>query len=154
MRLIFSILCSLFLTSCPNNNMNDKQEPTEIVSLYEGTLSGAGEEGFQKENFIISSEKEWKDFLNKLDGTNKVSSRFDSVIDFNKVIVLVAIDNVRNSGGFRIKISELKDEKGKLNVVVEHTGPKPTDMVTMVIIQPINIVKIKKTSKDIIFVER
>lgn len=154
MKLIFSILCSLLLTSCPNKSMNQSQEPNEIVSLFEGTLLGAGEEGFQKENFVISSEKQWKDFLNKLDGTNKVSSRFDSVIDFDNAIVLVAVDKVRNSGGFGIKIIELKDEKEKLSVVVQHTGPKPTDMVTMAITQPINIVKIKKTNKEIIFVER
>ncbi|OSY88239.1 hypothetical protein WH52_05525 [Tenacibaculum holothuriorum] len=134
--------------------MNNGQEPNKIVSLFEGSLFGAGEEGFQKENFIISSEKEWKDFLNKLDGTNKVSSRFESVIDFNNTIVLVAVDKVRNSGGFGIKITELKDEKEKLSVVVQHTGPKPTDMVTMAITQPISIVKIKKTNKEIIFVER
>ncbi len=67
----------------------------------------------------------------------------------------VAIDAVKNSGGFGIKITELKEQKDKINVIVKRTGPKKsTDMVTMIITQPINIVKIKKTSKGIFFVEQ
>ncbi|CAL2103332.1 PrcB_C domain-containing protein [Tenacibaculum sp. 190130A14a] len=154
MKLIFSILCSLLLTSCPNKSMSDTQESNEIVSLFEGSLLGSGKEGFQKENLIISSEKQWQEFLNKIDSVNKVSSGFKSEIDFKSSIVLVTIDSVRNSGGFGVKMIALKDENEKLDVIVNYTGPKPTDMVTMAITQPINIVKIKKTNKEIIFVER
>ncbi|CAM1367501.1 conserved hypothetical protein [Tenacibaculum sediminilitoris] len=154
MKIIFSILCGLLLTSCPNKNMNDNQETKEIVHLFEGNLLGAGEEGLKKENFIISSEKEWKEFLNKINRINKVSSKFEPSVNFSTDMVLIAIEEVKTTGGFGIKVAELEEEKEKINVIVERIGPKPTDMVIMVITQPINIVKIKKTNKEIIFVEK
>ena len=47
---------------------------------------------------------------------------------------------------------KIKEEKSKLLITIESKGPKPTDMVTMVLTQPIHIVKIPKTKKDIVFV--
>lgn len=142
------------LTSCPNKNTKEVQE-NQIVNLFESALFGSGDEGLQKENFVISSQEEWKEFLDKIDTTNKVSDRFESAIDFSKETVLVAVDGVKNTGGFGIKILDLKEEKDKVLITVTRKGPeKANTMVTMIITQPINIVKIKKTDKEIVFVEQ
>ncbi len=124
-----------------------------LKSIYEGSLFGNGAEGFKKENLIITTQKEWDMFLKQLDITNKVSNEFDNNIDFVKKSVLVTIDRVRNTGGFSIKIKEVRDRKDTIEVIVNNKGPKPTDMVTTAIMQPLHIVTINRTNKRIVFVE-
>lgn len=148
MKLIFVLLFSVFMTSCPSNQDNS------IISLYNGSLAGSGEEGFKKENLVINSEREWKEFLTKLDSANSISSQFKNIIDFSKNTVLVAIDNKSNTGGVSINITEITQKNSKLFVNVTSKGPKPTDMVAMVLTQPIHIVKIQKTNKEVIFVTK
>lgn len=147
MKIFITIIFSLLLVGCPENQEGG------FTSISKGNLFGAGEEGFKKENIIISTNKEWKSFLLKIDTTNKVSETFDNKIDFSKESILVVIDKVRNTGGFSIQIIEVVNEGEDLVVKVESKGPKPTDMVTTAIIQPYHIVKIKKTNKNIKFLE-
>ena len=153
MKLIFNFLFCLLLTSCPENKIDAVQKANEIVNLFESNLLGDGEEGINKGNYVISSEESWREFLNKINKVNEVSSRFESVVDFSKNIILITVDEVKTSGGFGIKITELRDEKEKIIVFVNRTQPS-SEMVTMIMTQPINIVRINKTSKEIIFVER
>ncbi len=155
MKFLSITLSLFFYFSCSqkvvNNNMETQQT---IVNLYEGVLTGAGEEGFTKENIVIQSVEEWKSFLLKLDTVNKVSEAFQTNIDFSKKSVIVAIDSVRNSTGFTIKINEVLQKSNALEIVIKQSGPKPTDMVGMAITQPIHIVTINKTDKTIVFVEK
>ncbi|WP_299160522.1 protease complex subunit PrcB family protein [uncultured Tenacibaculum sp.] len=146
MKTIFAIFFSILLGSCPNNNQENQE--TKMNSLYQGTLHGNGVGGFEKENLVIKSEKEWQAFLLKADASNQ----FTDLIDFSKNIIIAVIDSQKNTGGFSIEISKIKEEKSKLLITIESKGPKPTDMVTMVLTQPIHIVKIPKTKKDIVFV--
>jgi hypothetical protein len=136
------------MTSCPSN------QDSSIVSLYKGSLAGNGEEGFKKENLVINSEKSWKEFLVKIDSSNSISSQFENTIDFSKSTILVAVDNKSNTGGVSINISEITQKNSKLLVNIASKGPKPTDMVAMVLTQPIHIVKISKTDKEIVFVTK
>lgn len=149
MKLVITIIIGMFLTGCPVNNGQEGG----FTSISKGSLFGAGEEGFEKENVIISSKAEWKSFLNKIDISNKVSETFDSSIDFSKEIVVGVIDRMRNTGGFSIEVTEVVEKKDNLLVKITTKGPKPTDMVTTVIIQPYHIIKINKTNKKILFIE-
>ena len=146
MKTMFAIFFSILLASCPNSNKENQE--TMINSLYKGTLPGDSLGKFEKENLVIKTEKDWKSFLKKAE----VANQMDDLIDFSKSIIVVAIDSQKNTGGFSVEISKIKEEKSKLLVTIESKGPKPTDMVTMVLTQPIHIVKIPKTKKDIVFV--
>ncbi|SNR15405.1 protease complex subunit PrcB family protein [Tenacibaculum jejuense] len=151
---LFSLIISIFFyLSCSPKTTNSIDVQQIMKSLYEGSLTGAGGEGFKKENLVIQTVEEWKAFLTKLDSTNKVSGEFDTNIDFSKKSVIVAIDSVRNTTGFTIKINEVSHKRKTLEIVINHKGPKPTDMVGMAITQPIHIVTINKTDKNIVFVE-
>ena len=147
MKIVITILFSLFLVGCP------KTEEGGFTSLIKGNLFGNGVEGFKKENIVISSKDQWKSFLSKMDTTNKVSKTFENAIDFSKEMVIVCMDKVRNSGGFSIEIKEAVKERETFLIKVKTEGPKPMSMVTSVIIQPYHIVKIKKTNKNIKFLE-
>ena len=148
MKIFFTILFGILITSCPNN------QDSGIVTLYKGSLGGNGEEGFKKENLVINSEKKWKEFLVKLDSSNSISSQFENTIDFSKSTILVAVDNKSNTGGVSINILETEQKGSKLLVNIMSKGPKPTDMVAMVLTQPIHIVKISKTNKEVVFVTK
>ena len=91
--------------------------------------------------------------VTKFDTTNKVSSTFENAIDFSKEIIVICLDNVRNSGGFSVEIIEVIKEASTTLIKVKFKSPKPMDMVTSVIIQPYHIVKINKTNKKIKFLE-
>ena len=147
MKLFITIIFSLLFIGCPKN------EEGGFTSLSKGNLFGAGEEGFKKENIIISSKEEWKSFLLKIDTTNKVSETFENAIDFSRDMIIVCIDKVRNTGGFSIEVIEVVNEGDTFLVKVKSTGPKPMDMVTSAIMQPYHIVKISTTSKEIKFIE-
>lgn len=147
MKLFITIIFSLLFIGCPKN------EQGGFTSLSKGNLFGAGEEGFKKENIIISSKEEWKSFLLKIDTTNKVSETFENAIDFSRDMIIVCIDKVRNTGGFSIEVIDTVNEGDTFLVKVKSTGPKPMDMVTSAIMQPYHIVKISITSKEIKFIE-
>ena len=147
MKLFITIIFSLLFIGCPKN------EQGGFTSLSKGNLFGAGEEGFKKENIIISSKEEWKSFLLKIDTTNKVSETFENAIDFSRDMIIVCIDKVRNTGGFSIEVIDIVNEGDTFLVKVKSTGPKPMDMVTSAIMQPYHIVKISTTSKEIKFIE-
>ncbi|TXD48840.1 protease complex subunit PrcB family protein [Polaribacter sp. IC073] len=147
MKLFITIIFSLLLVGCPKN------EKDGFTSLSKGNLFGAGDEGFKKENIVISSQVEWKSFLLKLDSTNKASETFENAIDFSKEMIVVVIDKVRNTGGFSIEIIEAIKEGDTFLIKIKSTSPKPMDMVTMAIIQPYHIVKINKTKKEVKFIE-
>lgn len=145
MKIILTIFFSFLMSSCPAN-----QETDTMTSIYQGSLKGDGSEGFAKQNIVINSTAEWQYFLTKI----AVDNQFKDVIDFSKQTVLIAIDSKRNTGGFSIAISKKIEKEGKLQVTITSEGPKPTDMVTMALTQPIHIVKINKTNKEISFVTK
>ena len=143
--IIFTVC--LMLVGCQNN-----REEASFISISKGYLFGAGTEGFKKENLIISTSEEWKTFLNKLNVSNNVSETFNNSFDYSNETIIAVFDKVRNSGGFSIEITEVLNEE-KVEVTIKSTGPKPTDMVATAIMQPYHIVKIKKTKKEIKFLE-
>jgi hypothetical protein len=147
MKIFITIIFSLLLVGCPKN------EEGGFTSISKGNLFGAGEEGFKKENIVISSKAAWKSFLSKIDTTNKVSETFENAIDFSKEIIVVCVDKVRNTGGFSIEITEVVNEGKSTMVKIKSKGPKPMDMVTTAIMQPYHIIKISKTKKEIKFIE-
>ncbi|QNM86973.1 protease complex subunit PrcB family protein [Polaribacter pectinis] len=147
MKTFITIIFTLLLVGCPNNGEGG------FTPISKGNLFGAGEEGFKKENIIISSKEDWKVFLTKVDKTNKVSKTFENAIDFNKEKVIVVIDKVRNTGGFSVEVTDVVNEEDQTIIKVKTTGPKPTDMVVTAIMQSYHIIKIKKTNKKIKFLE-
>ena len=76
-----------------------------------------------------------------------------NVLFFSKEIIVICLDNVRNSGGFSVEIIEVIKEASTTLIKVKFKSPKPMDMLNSVIIQPYHIVKINKTNKKIKFLE-
>lgn len=149
MKIVLTIILSLLPSSCPEKKekMTNEvaKEDISFTSLYSGNLNGSGE--IDSQNVVVSTKEDWQKLLSKFELTD------DAVpaIDFSKSTLLVLVDQVRNTGGFSIKVDNIKEKEGQLLVTVKKTGPKPTDMVTMAITQPFEVVEISKTDKEVVF---
>lgn len=154
MKIVIPIIVLLLNLSCINKKVHEDMQQSKITTVYKGSLFGAGAEGFTKENIVIQSEKEWQKVLNKLNTTNNMSEQFKGTVDFSKKDVIIAVDNVRNTGGFSININEVSEKKDTIEISVVTKGPGPSDNVIMAITQPIHIVLINKTNKEIVFLEK
>lgn len=154
MKLVVTLFFSLFLMACSNKSVSQSHQESTVVNVYQGVLNGAGEEGLEEGNLIIASNEAWQTFLEKLNSVNNVSGQFNSTIDFSKNNVIVAVDRVRNTSGFSIKLEKAQEENDQLMFSVLKNGPSPTDMVATVITQPIDIIVINKTNKKIVFVTK
>ncbi|WBX75204.1 protease complex subunit PrcB family protein [Tenacibaculum ovolyticum] len=148
MKLVVTILFSIMLTSCPNKDQRGLQEESLFVSLFKGRMNGS--ENIKETNKVITSDNEWQYFLSTLN----IDKNNIPVVDFSKSTLIVLIDKVRNTGGFDIGVEKISIQERKLIINVKHAGPKPTDMVTMAIEQPFQVIKINKTNKEIIFVTK
>ena len=148
MKLVVTILFSIMLTSCPNKNQRGLQEEGSFASLYKGRMNGS--ENIKENNKVITSDNEWQYFLSTLN----IDKNNIPVVDFSKSTLIVLIDKVRNTGGFDIGVEKISIQERKLIINVKNAGPKPTDMVTMAIEQPFQVIKINKTNKEIIFVTK
>ena len=140
--------------ACSNKSVSQSHQESRVVNVYQGVLNGAGEEGLEEGNLIIESKEAWQTFLEKLNSVNNVAGQFNSTIDFLKNNVIVAVDRVRNTSGFSIKLEKAQEKNDQLVFSILKKGPSPTDMVATVITQPIDIIVINKTSKKIVFVTK
>ena len=149
MKIFVTLLFSILLTSCPNKQIEQDSGIT-MTSLYKGSLSGSG--NIPKQNKVVNSEKDWLAFLEEVHAPEYMVNQLKGKVDFSKNTIIVVVDSRRNTGGFSIEIVKVSNKKGKLIVNIEGKGPKPTDMVTMALTQPIHLVRIPKTNKEIVFV--
>ncbi len=149
MHKLLGIVILLFALNCKSSENQVKMTKEAIVLIGKGNLYGSGSEGIEKQNLIITSPKEWKDLLNKMNAVNKVSDSFSETdIDFSEYTVIAVFDEVKNSGGHSLNlVLEEADDK----ILIEVLRKSPDGMATSVMTQPYYIVKIPKPSLPIVF---
>lgn len=126
-----------------------KMETTEFKVIAKGHLYGSGEEGFSKQNLIVTNQNDWNTLITQIDTVNKVSMGFtDTKIDFSKELVVAIFDEVKASGGHRIEL-EITQNSTHTLVEVAHIAPK--GMAASVITQPYYIIKMTKNNLPILF---
>lgn len=135
--IIFTFISSCATTSTQSNDI------LQLITLSKG--NGSGSEGFEQGNFIIKN-------VNQLKSYGRLANFDNNSIDFSREIVLIAIDKIRNSGGYGIEISNAKIVDNKVLVSIDYSSPKLNDMVTMALTQPYHVVKMKRTDKEIVFI--
>ncbi len=146
---LLGIVILLFALNCKSSENKAKMTKEAIVLIGKGNLYGSGSEGIEKQNLIITSPKEWKDLLNKMNAVNKVSDGFSETdIDFSEYTVIAVFDEVKNSGGHSLNlvIQETKDK-----FLVEVLRKSPDGIATSVMTQPYYIVKVPKGELPIVF---
>lgn len=149
MHKLLGIVILLFALNCKSSENKAKMTKEAIVLIGKGNLYGSGSEGIEKQNLIVTSPKEWKDLLNKMNTVNKVSDSFSETdIDFSEYTVIAVFDEIKNSGGHSLNlvIQETKDK-----FLVKVLRKSPDGIATSVMTQPYYIVKVPKNELPIVF---
>jgi len=136
------------LISCESDEYPFKT--IQPVTIAESQLNGAGAEGIEKQNLVITNTADWYSLIRRMDSSMSIIYYFkESDIDFSEYTVLASFDEVRSSGGYKVRISKVVEYSGSINCTVEYESP--TGIVTANLNQPFHIVKIPKSNKQIVF---
>ena len=141
--LLFLIIVLIFISGCHQaieSNVN-----FEVIE--KGFNSGHSE----KKNYVVDNEDEWGDLWNKVNSIVIPQPELPDV-DFNNEIVIAVFQGEKPTGGYSIEIIKIVEDN-KIIVFYKEFSPEPGDFVTQALTQPYHIVKIKKSDKEVVFVE-
>jgi len=101
---------------------------------------------------IIRDAKAWADLWAKVHSSVEPKPALPEV-DFQKQIVVAVFAGTKRTGGYSIRIRDIRhDAKAdKLLVFVEETSPPPGSITIQVLTQPYHMVLMPKTDKPIEF---
>ncbi len=146
-RIWISIVMSLFMaTNCFVVEATAGIKKAVFETVDKGQYSDY--EGENKQQIIeIYNKEEWENFWRQhVKGTYPPPPVPD--IDFIKYYVIVAMDEVRNSGGYSLEIKEVKVDSSVGNrpfeITLQLVQPGSAAEVTGVITRPYHIIKVKK----------
>ncbi|GGD20970.1 protease complex subunit PrcB family protein [Flavobacterium orientale] len=147
--LIFAAIFSFL--SCSNND----DEPFTPVNIeYEligiGMLRGAGSEDILPGNYVINSQVDWLELLNKMNSfdSNTTNEFTTTNINFQTHIVIAVFDELRGNPGWLIEIASIIENEN--NVVIDVINLNPGS-IQSAMRQPYQIVRIPITNKPILF---
>ena len=147
---ILAFFVFIVITSCSSNDDTVNSNVINPVEIGSGKLFGSGSENIIQHNSVITNQADWVTLINQMDLVNNTSSTFTELnIDFNAFQLLVSFDQVRNTGGYSIEISEVIENQNTIDVTVDTI--LPSEVTTQVITQPFHIVKIPKSTKLVVF---
>jgi len=163
MKTILKIaILSMVLISCgsdDNNVPNNNNEPTTfephnveftLIIKDEGSVSRQNQESVflnGRQNILFSSASEWELFLEEF-SDYELGNFTEINIDFETNQIIVAIDEIKSTGGWSVEITTITEFENEImtNVVYSDIG---NDVQVMT--QPYHIVKIPKLDKPVNF---
>ncbi len=142
------ILASIVLfASCKSHQKVSKNEPFAYQLLAQSTLHGNGAEGFKPGLYKITDERQWQEFLKKINTVNNESAKFKlDHVDFDKYMIVAIFDRVLHQGGTKFYIKSVENTKDTVKFITSHEVPQG-QFAIQVINQPYILIKIKKTDK-------
>jgi hypothetical protein len=120
----------------------DEGEPVSFEVIKKSNIGSIHE----RQNFIIRHLWEWKDIWNRI-AKGKSRPR----VNFNTDMLIIVCQGRQLTGGYNIEISSITENKSNIIVNINETIPAEGTMSTQVLTSPFEIVKIKKSSKTVIF---
>jgi hypothetical protein len=118
-----------------------------IQQRFSGHHSGMRTTGEQ----VIQDAEVWKQVWGQVYRTSRPQPE-PPKIDFDKQTVLAVFLGNRNTGGYSIRITAVKDTGKETEVHVQRSSPRPGDITTQALTQPYDIVVIDKPDKPVRFV--
>jgi hypothetical protein len=150
-KMIVSIFCCILLLGACKSQQNsgseektaDKAEPKtevlEITQLAAGGYSGVNEAS----NKMITSMEEFYELWKQTYANRRPQPAIPEV-NFEESVVIACFMGMRNTGGFAIKVSEVRKSGTTLEVVITQSSPGRNCMVTEALTQPFYIGKVSK----------
>ena len=149
MKQLAILMLALFFIACKkDDNTNKISEQTEnnnnneitLTTLSEGDYSGLSGESF---NLIIQTQQEL-DSIWTIIYANTLPSTDSPEVDFDKELVLIAFMGTFPTGGYSIKITEVKLEDGVYNYNILTSSPDTNSVVTNAFTAPYHLVRFSR----------
>jgi len=125
-----------------------KEENTDVPvqKRWSGAYCGIRTAG----QHVIHDAEAWKDLWGQINRVRRPAPAPPKV-DFEKHMAVAMFLGQRNTGGYSIRITAVRDTGQEVVVQVKRTSPPPGAMVTMALTQPYDVVTIAKTRKPVKF---
>ncbi|MBN4085136.1 protease complex subunit PrcB family protein [Flavobacteriaceae bacterium AH-315-B10] len=149
---LFIAYIFFFSTSC-GSGMNKKTNTLLQNTITFEILSQDFFGGITDSKFMIINNEKDLDLVYSSINKSRTPELEMPTIDFDKETVIALFLGEKNSGGYSIAVEQIINVNDKVNVVYRITSPKAGEMVTSVMTQPYCIIKIPKTSKEIVFLQ-
>lgn len=153
-RIILTAALAVSLYSCESDEseaLNTNDGPVEVAFTEIGDNEMMGSENFSAANLVIDNEAGWNALITQMDLYNPYSENFtETDIDFSAYKIIAVIDELRNYGGYDIKIVSVSRDREQIRVDVQHSDSGPGNAAT-VLTQPFHIVKIPQSDLPIVF---
>lgn len=138
----------VFFASCSDQEKGASVQPVDLdfIVIGKGTLQGAGQEGVEEANLVITNDADWQMLISQMNMVNNVTEGFtQTAIDFDESMVIAVFLEVKPSG-WEVAISMIVQSDDTLTV-------STTEEIFAVaaLTQPFHIVMIPTTSKEIVF---
>jgi PrcB C-terminal len=108
----------------------DNSAALEVRRIGQWTRTGIGE----SRRLVIRDANAWAEFWSELGVGAKPA------VDFNKDIVIAVAAGQRSTGGYEIRVDQVRQNQGELVVEVVETAPGPNCMTTASLTQPVDVV--------------
>ncbi len=129
------------------------EKPSSImpIQISEGSLSGTGIEGINKQEIVITQDEEWEQLIQAMDKVNDVTRNFVKTdVDFSKYQIIAVFEEIKPHDGYEIEISHIREYESK--IVVSVIYKKLKIVVHPVLTQPYHIVETPAfIGKNIVF---
>lgn len=134
------LLLSIVLISCNSTKKTADGSPTaDYEVLYQQAYGGHDE----KSNEVIKDKEALDKMLSQGAITDEQKAGLET-IDFDKKMVVVLHSGTKNTGGYDIGVASVRVNGETTYVVIDETGPKPGENVTMALTNPYCIVLLDK----------
>ncbi|AWK03892.1 hypothetical protein HYN56_06475 [Flavobacterium crocinum] len=146
MKKLILIATLFLLVSCSSDDDNASGDIT-ITSVGQGSLSSST---IEQKNIVITNKITWEALKAKMNEYNKNTTEYyfkETDIDFSKFNIIAAFYKQHSNSSTSIDITKATIRSGTIFVQVENLKVGITNDVA----QPFHIVKIPKSSKNILF---
>ncbi|CAI8241130.1 MAG: Uncharacterised protein [Formosa sp. Hel1_33_131] len=147
MKTILLILSFFLSFGCNNNDSQKPFQSTEITftEIGQGALFGNGVENISQSNLLINNQTDWQNLISQMNSVNNVSDTFfETSIDFDNFSVIAIFLEIKGNG-WEVVINTIIENEDYITISIQET-----EFMTTVITQPFQIVKIPKTTKEIV----
>ena len=147
MKTILLILSFFLSFGCNNNDPQKPFQSTEITftEIGQGALFGNGVENISQSNLLINNQTDWQNLISQMNSVNNVSDTFsETSIDFDNFSVIAIFLEIKGNG-WEVVINTIIENEDYITISIQET-----EFMTTVITQPFQIVKIPKTTKEIV----
>lgn len=148
-----ALICALFFSSSCSSVINKKpksfsqnQDLLTFETIEQDFYGGITDSKF----LVINDLKSLHDIYDAIN-KDRLPILEIPTINFEKEMVLALFLGEKTTGGFSISVERILSDNNNVSVFYKTITPKQDEMVTTVMTQPYCIIKMPKTSKEVVF---